>query len=63
PEDGLALCRLAPAAAQARCYAGVAGTLVINTPDLQQREQVCASVDAAHQETCREAAGIRRRTR
>jgi hypothetical protein len=63
PEDGLALCRLAPEAARARCYAGVGSTLQINTPDPARREAVCSSVDAAFQEACREGAGIQRRTR
>ncbi|HET7463154.1 MAG TPA: hypothetical protein VFJ82_18010, partial [Longimicrobium sp.] len=45
-EDGLALCRLTSDAARAGCYAGVAGTLLINTPEPARREAVCATWDA-----------------
>jgi hypothetical protein len=65
--DGLALCRLTSEAARTGCYEGVAGTLLINTPDPARRETACAAWDAAWRDTCRRIARVepppRQRTR
>ena len=58
PDDGLALCRIVSRPeSKTECYQAV-GRLVGFTREPPRREEVCATVEADHVETCRRAAGL-----
>ena len=63
PADGLALCRVAPAAAKQGCYADVAVTMYGHLPQPERREALCATVEVDFVATCRTSAGLQRPAR
>ena len=63
PADGLALCRLAPAAAKQGCYVSVATTMRGHLPEPARREALCATVEADFVDGCRQSAGLPQRAR